>query len=64
VLDVMRILEELGQEQRLLVQSCEAYKKGVSINEYAKTHKELKEAIEFFSKNKTKIQRVQSLEKN
>lgn len=35
-----------------LVQACEAYKKKISIEKYAKTHKELKEAIEFFSKKK------------
>lgn len=35
-----------------LVQSCEAYLKGVSIEEYAKDHEELKEAIEFFGKKK------------
>lgn len=33
-----------------LVQSCEAYKKGISLKEYAKDHKELSEAIKFFSK--------------
>ncbi|MBS3079574.1 ribulose-bisphosphate carboxylase [Candidatus Pacearchaeota archaeon] len=38
-----------------LVQSCEAYKKGISIQEYAKTHKELADAIKFFTKNKDKI---------
>jgi len=38
-----------------LVQSCEAYKKKIDINEYAKSHKELAEAIEFFTKNKLKI---------
>jgi len=38
-----------------LVQSCEAYKKKIDINEYAKTHKELKQAIEFFTKGKNKI---------
>jgi ribulose-bisphosphate carboxylase large chain len=37
-----------------LVQSCEAYQKGISIEEYAKDHRELAEAIEFFSKKKTK----------
>jgi len=36
-----------------LVQACEAYKKKISIEKYAKTHKELKEAIKFFSKGKT-----------
>ncbi|MDD3178062.1 MAG: ribulose-bisphosphate carboxylase [Candidatus ainarchaeum sp.] len=35
-----------------LVQACEAYKKGISIEEYAKTHKELEVAIEFFTKKK------------
>ncbi len=39
---------------KALVQACEAYKKGVSIEVYAKTHKELARAIEFFGKNKTK----------
>jgi ribulose-bisphosphate carboxylase large chain len=38
-----------------LVQACEAYKKRVSIYEYAKKHKELKEAIDFFEKKKSKI---------
>ncbi len=33
-----------------LVQSCEAYQKGIDIEEYAKSHKELAEAIEFFPK--------------
>lgn len=33
-----------------LVQSCEAYSKGISIEKYAKTHKEFAEAIKFFSK--------------
>ncbi len=37
-----------------LVQSCEAYLKKIDIKEYAKTHKELAEAIEFFSKTKDK----------
>jgi hypothetical protein len=35
---------------RALVQACEAYTKKISIQEYAKTHKELAEAIKFFSK--------------
>ena len=30
--------------------SFEAYQKGIDIKEYAKTHKELEEAIEFFTK--------------
>lgn len=37
---------------RALVQSCEAYSKSISVEKYAKTHKELNEAIEFFSKRK------------
>jgi len=45
---------------RALVQACEAYKKKINIHKYAKTHKELAEAIEFFEKNKTKIQRAES----
>jgi ribulose-bisphosphate carboxylase large chain len=35
-----------------LVQACEAYKKWVSIYEYAKDHVELAEAIEFFEKKR------------
>ncbi|MCC7573621.1 MAG: ribulose-bisphosphate carboxylase [Candidatus Methanofastidiosum sp.] len=37
---------------KALVQACEAYQKGIDIREYAKSHKELEEAIEFFSKGK------------
>jgi len=37
-----------------LVQACEAYLKGVSIEKYSKTHKELAEAIKFFTKKKEK----------
>jgi len=33
-----------------LVQACKAYKKKIDIHKYAKKHKELKEAIEFFEK--------------
>ena len=33
-----------------LVQACEAYKKKIDLKKYAKTHKELAEAIAFFSK--------------
>jgi ribulose-bisphosphate carboxylase large chain len=33
-----------------LVQACEAYQKKIDIKDYAKNHKELKEAIEFFGK--------------
>ncbi len=35
-----------------LVQACDAYTKGVSIEEYAKDHEELRRAIEFFPKRK------------
>jgi ribulose-bisphosphate carboxylase large chain len=37
---------------KALVQACEAYQKGIDIKEYSKKHKELAEAIEFFSKGK------------
>jgi ribulose-bisphosphate carboxylase large chain len=49
---------------RALVQACEAYTKKIEIHKYAKNHKELAEAIEFFEKNKTKIQQAESAEKN
>ena len=38
-----------------LVQSCEAYLKKIDINTYAKDHKELKEAIDFFTKKSNNI---------
>ncbi len=47
-----------------LIQACEAYQKKIEIREYAKTHKELARAIEFFTKNKTKIQKAKELEKS
>ena len=37
---------------KALIQACEAYKSKISIEKYAKTHKELAEAIKFFSKTK------------
>jgi len=37
-----------------LVQACEAYKEKIEIEEYAKDHRELAEAIDFFSKKKTR----------
>jgi ribulose-bisphosphate carboxylase large chain len=37
---------------RALVQACEAYKEGIKIEEYSKTHRELREAIKFFRKKK------------
>ncbi|MFH0798103.1 MAG: ribulose-bisphosphate carboxylase [Candidatus Woesearchaeota archaeon] len=46
-----------------LIQSCEAYKKGISIEKYSKTHKELAEAIKFFSKN-NKIKQAESEERS
>lgn len=39
---------------KALVQACEAYKKKIDIHKYAKTHKELAEAIAFFEKKKVK----------
>jgi len=33
---------------RALIQACEAYQKNIDIKEYAKTHKELNQAIKFF----------------
>ncbi|MEM4230780.1 MAG: RuBisCO large subunit C-terminal-like domain-containing protein, partial [Candidatus Pacearchaeota archaeon] len=40
---------------KALVQACEAYQKGISIKEYAKSNKELAEAIKFFSKKSNDI---------
>ena len=37
-----------------IVQACEAYKNKIDIADYAKDHRELAEAIEFFSKKKKK----------
>jgi len=45
-----------------LVQACEAYKKEIAIDEYAKTHKELAEAIKFFSKKSKDLK--QAVEKS
>lgn len=50
---------------KALVQACEANSKGISIEEYAKSHPELAEAIEFFSKKKPKeISEAEQSEKN
>lgn len=49
---------------KALVQACEAYQRKIDIKEYSKTHKELAEAIEFFTKNKTKIQQAENVERN
>lgn len=46
-----------------LVQACEAYMKKIDLNEYAKTHKELAEAIKFFSKSK-ETEKAINAEKN
>ena len=43
-----------------LVQSCEAYLKKIDINKYAKTHKELAEAIKFFSKKSKELKQAES----
>jgi len=47
-----------------LIQACDAYKKKMDIHKYAKTHKELAEAIEFFEKNKTAVQKAENSERN
>lgn len=47
-----------------LVQACEAYQKKISIEEYSKSHKELAEAIKFFSKNNKSESQAESAEKN
>jgi ribulose-bisphosphate carboxylase large chain len=49
---------------KALVQACEAYKKKISIERYAKTHKELAEAIKFFSKKSSEVKQSMSSEKN
>ncbi len=49
---------------RALVQACEAYKKGISIEEYAKDHEELAEAIEFFSQKPKDLENAESVERN
>jgi len=48
-----------------LVQACEAYLKKIDIHKYAKTHKELKEAINFFEKARSKeVKQAENSEKN
>jgi ribulose-bisphosphate carboxylase large chain len=51
---------------KALVQACEAYKKGIDIKEYSKTNKELKEAIEFFTKSKQakEVEKAEKTERN
>jgi ribulose-bisphosphate carboxylase large chain len=46
-----------------LVQACEAYTKEIGIEEYAKTNRELAEAIEFFSKKPKELKRAQESER-
>jgi ribulose-bisphosphate carboxylase large chain len=43
---------------RALVQACEAYKKKVSIQKYALDHRELAEAIKFFTKGNSEVNRA------
>ena len=47
-----------------LVQSCEAYLKKIDIKEYAKDHKELAEAIDFFSKKIKEVEHAKNNEKS
>ena len=51
---------------RALIQACEAYTSGIDIHEYAKDKKniELKQAIEFFEKNRIQMQLAENIEKN
>nr|VDS11130.1 RuBisCO long chain, Form II/III [uncultured Candidatus Pacearchaeota archaeon] len=49
---------------KALVQACEAYEKGIDITKYAKKHKELAEAIKFFSKGKSKIKQSENTERS
>ena len=48
---------------KALVQACEAYMKGISIKEYAKTHKELAEAIKFFGKKPKEVRHAEESER-
>ena len=47
-----------------LVQACEAYLKKIDIRKYAKTHKELAEAIKFFSKKPKEVEVAEESEKS
>lgn len=47
-----------------LVQACEAYKKKIDIHKYAKTHKELAEAIKFFEKSSKEISQAGKSERS
>ncbi len=48
---------------KALVQACEAYQKKIDIHVYAKTHKELAEAITFFEKKKVVKAKVKQKKK-
>jgi ribulose-bisphosphate carboxylase large chain len=45
------------------VQACEAWQKNIEIEEYAKTHKELADAIDFYNKYGTQAKKVNSAKK-
>ena len=49
---------------KALVEACEAYKRGIDIKEYAKTNKELAEAIQFYTKNKKDVHIAESAERS
>jgi ribulose-bisphosphate carboxylase large chain len=49
---------------KALVQACEAYKKKIDIHRYAKTHKELAQAIKFFEKKPADVTKAESTEKS
>ena len=40
---------------KALVQACEAYKQNIAIQDYARDHEELAQAIEFFSDKSKKV---------
>jgi ribulose-bisphosphate carboxylase large chain len=48
---------------KALVQACEAYKKNISIYEYAKKNKELAEAIKFFEKKPKNLTGAEEIER-
>jgi len=48
---------------KALVQACEAYIKKTGIKEYAKSHRELAEAIRFFSKGSKEIKQAHNTER-
>lgn len=48
---------------KAVIQACDAWKKKIDIEEYAKTHRELDEAISFFNKYGTQSKRVNSEDK-